>query len=462
MKLKHLALLLGLAATSAPTLAQYEGTKVYDRVGHGEDSLQSLKNLSLFQQEIQNQNFTSAYTPWKELVEKAPFAQVGIYTNGAYMLAMLISQTQDAAQKQVYFKELMGLYDTRLKNLDGLNSFTREHQRTTPGDIIAYKAYYHTLYGPTCDPAYNLNDSYKMFAEAIKLINESGGREVRGYVLDTYFRVSLAKFQNNPNGFREQFLQDYLDSKEVCEKMLESAKLVSDTTAAQKIVAEYDTPLNNIENLFAQSKAADREQIIAIFTKKVEENKDNLTYLKSALTLMAANNCDDSDVYYKAAEYAYNIEPSFESAIGTAQKYYKDGKTAESVEYYNKALELCKTVENKGVIAMKIAGAMSKSGNTGAAYEYLDKAMEFYPDLTGKCHLLRANFLAKESKFNDAIVYCNKAVENDITVSGSANRLKNSIIEIQQKNAEYKRQKAEYDAEMAKRKQEEDFWKAGN
>lgn len=462
MKGKLIVSACALAALSMPAHAQYEGTQVYDRVGHGADSVQALKNLSLFQDEIRNKNYKEAYTPWKELMAKAPFSQVGIYTNGAYMLAMLINSEQDAAQKQTYFKEMMDLYDMRLKNLDGLNSFTRKaSQKATPGDVLAYKAYYYALYGSSCDPSYTLDKSYDMFTEAIKLINANGAKEVRGYVLDTYFRVSYAKYQADNNGFREQFLQDYLDSREACEKMLNMAKLESDTVKAQKIVAEYDVPLNNIEGIFAQSKAADRDQIVAIFTPKVEANKDNLEYLKSALTLMAANDCDDTAIYYKAAEYAYRIEPTFESAIGTAQHYYKEGKTAESVEYYNKALELCQTDEKKGSIAMKIASAMAKSGNVSSAYGYLDKAMGYNGDLTGKCYLLWANFLVKEHKFNDAIAYCNKAASADISVSGTANRLKANIQEVQQKNAEYERANAAYKEEMAKRKKEEDFWKAG-
>lgn len=461
MKLKQIATVAGVVAIALPANAQYEGTKVWERVGHGADSIQAMKNLSLFQDEIRSKNFKEAYAPWKELLAKAPFAQVGIYTNGAYMLAMLIDQSQDKAQKQTYFKELMEVYDARLKNLDGLNSFTKKAQQATPGDVMAYKAYYYALYGPTCDPAYSLDKSYNMFTDAIKLINANGAKEVRGYVLDTYFRVSYAKYQADNNGFREQFLQDYLDSREACEKMLNMAKQVSDTARAQKIVAEYDAPLNNIEGIFAQSKAADKEQIVAIFTPKVEANKDNLEYLKSALTLMAANDCDDTDVYYKAAEYAYNIEPTFESAIGTAQHYYKEGKTAESIQYYNKALELCKTDEKKGTIAMKIASAMAKSDNISTAYSYLEKAMGYNSDLTGKCYLLWANFLVKEHKFNDAIAYCNKAAAADISVSGTANRLKSSIQEVQQKNAEYEKANAAYKAEQAKRKKEEDFWKAG-
>ena len=461
MKMKKFFLAIGLAALSASAMAQYEGTQWYDRIGTGEDSLRTRQNLSLFQTAINSKNWTEAYESWKPVFEKAPFSQMGIYTNGAYMLAKLILGEQDAAKKQGYFNELMNVYDTRVKNLAGLNSFTKVERRATEGDVIARKAYDYAAYGPACDPAYTLDKAYNMFKDGINKINEQGGREVGGFVLDAFFRVSYAKYQADNNGFREEFLQDYLESKDVCDKMLQLAKEETDPEKAQKIVAEYDTPLNTIEGLFAESKAADRDQIIAIFTPKVEANKDNLAYLKSALTLMAANDCDDAPVYYKAAEYAFNIEPSYESAIGTAQKYAKDGQTAKSVEYYNKAIELCQSDVQKGNIALRVAAAMRKSGDFKSAYAYLDKAAQFNPDLEGKCFMQRANIATKAKNYAEAKAYCDKAAAADITLAGQAQRLKSNIQTVERHNAEYAAQKAAYDKQQAELKAEEDFWKAG-
>ncbi|MBP5771608.1 MAG: tetratricopeptide repeat protein [Bacteroidaceae bacterium] len=461
MKLKSLLIAIGFAAMCVPAMAQYEGTAWYDRIGTGEDSLRTRQNLSLFQTAINSNNWIEAYESWKPVFEKAPFSQMGIYTNGAYMLAMLIQSEQDKAKKQQYFQELMNVYDTRVKNLAGLNSFTKPERRATEGDVIARKAYDYAAYGPSCDPTYTLNKAYDMFSDGIKKIAEQGGREVEGFVLDAFFRVSYAKYQADNNGFREQFLQDYLESKEVCDKMLQLAKEEPDPEKAQKIVAKYDQPLGTIEGLFAESKAADREQIIAIFTPKVEANKDNLNYLKSALTVMAANDCDDTPIYYKAAEYAYNIEPTYESAIGTAQKYQKDGKVQESKKYYDDAIELCKSDVLKGNICLRVAAAMRKAGDNQNAFAYLDKAVQYNSDLSGKCYMQRANIATKAKQYAEAKKYCDLAAEADITLAGQAQRLKQSIQTVEAHNAEYARQKAEYDRQQAEIKAEEDFWKAG-
>lgn len=461
MRLQKFAITFALAAVAAPAMAQYEGTSVYDRIGHGQDSIDVLNNLVLYRDYYNAKDWASAYEPWKQVLTKAPFAQVGIYAYGAAILGNLIINTTDAAQKKVYFNELMDLYDTRLKNLDGLNSFTNENAQATKGDVVARKAFDYAYYGQGVADDFSVDKAYTMFREGIDMIKEEGAKEIPGFVLDKFFDISYQKYVADNQGFRAQFLQDYLESREVCEKMLELANQAQDQQAAQKIVAQYDPTLNRIETIFAQSKAADRDQIIAIFTPKIEENKNNLAYLKSALVLLASNDCDDTDVYYKAAEYAYNIEPSYESAIGMAQKLNKAGKTAESVQYYDKALELCQTETTKANISLKIASALSKSGDTNGAFSYLDKAISYNSAVTGKSYLLRAQFLAKQKKFTEAANYCTKAAEADISISGTANRLKASIIDVQRKNAEYEKANAAYQAEKAKRQKEEDFWKAG-
>lgn len=458
MRINQIVMALGLAAASVPAFAQYEGTRVDERLGHGEDSLLARQNLSMFQMHIRNNSFAEAYEPWKVVFTKAPFAQVSIYAHGAYMLGQLIAKETDQTKKQTYFNDLMGLYDTRIKNLDGLNSFTSPSKRSTEGDVLSRKAYDYATFGNGVASDYSLEKAYEMFRKGIDLIEEKGGREVEGFVLNKFFEVSSQMYAKDNVGFREQYLKDYMQSREVCEKMLEKARTTTDSTAIKKILSQYDPTLIYIEQVFAQSKAADREQIIAIFGPKIEENKTNLNYLKSALTLLAANNCDDDPIYYKAAEYAYNIEPSFESAIGTAKKYAKDGDAASSVQYYDKALELCPTNEQKAKIALLIASASAKSEDIAKAYTYLDKAQQFSPSIGGRAMLMRAQFLAAEKKFGEAISSCDQAITADVSLSGTATRLKENIIKIQQQTAKYEKDKAAYDAEVAKRKKIEEFW----
>lgn len=461
MDFKKISIALSLAAFAVPSFAQYEGTTVYDRIGHGEDSIRTLGNIVLYKDYYKAKDYQSAYEPWKAVLEKAPCAEVSTYAYGAAILANVLCSESDVNKKKEYFNQLMSLYDTRLANLDALNSFTKPTSRATKGDILARKAFDYAYYGAGLADDYSLNNAYTRFREAIDLVNADGAKEVPGFVLDKFFEISYQRYLTDSIAFREQFLQDYMESREACENMLSLANEASDSISAQKIVAQYDPTLNRIETMFAQSKAANRKQLIAIFGPKIEENKNNLQYLKTALVLLSANDCDDTDIYFKAAEYAYNIEPSYESAIGTAQKYANEGKLAESIKYYDKALELCSTDQNKAAIALKIANALIKNNENTKAFSYLDKAVSFNSAISGKANLVRAKIYAKEKKFNDAIACCNKAAQQDVSISGSANRLKAAILDVKQKNAEIERQNAEYQAAKAKQEKLENFWKGG-
>ena len=394
MKLKKLAVATALAISTSPMLAQnFEGTTPDDRIGAtnngNEDSIKiGRQNISLFQQSLQNQDYGEARINLQWLLKNAPFAINGIYTQGPFVYYNLISKETDQAKKLEYFNEMMEVFATREKNLEALNSFAKI--KSTLGDVLALKADYYNWTAPgTPGSGYTLNKSYENYSKAIKMINEKGGREIEGSVLQNFFLVSDAMYKSAPNALREQYLQDYLDSKEACEKMLQlakEAKAEGDEEKANKLVAKYDAPLAQIEKTFSESGAADREQIIAIYTKKFDSYKDDIDKLNSALNLMAQNDCDDADIYYQYAEAAYAIEPTFTSAIGLAQKAQKDGDMTKMLDYYNKALELAKSDANRGAICLNIANALTKSKQFTGALTYAEKSIEYNPDIAGKAY----------------------------------------------------------------------------
>ena len=469
MKLKKLAVATALAISTSPMLAQnFEGTTPDDRIGAtnngNEDSIKiGRQNISLFQQSLQNQDYGEARINLQWLLKNAPFAINGIYTQGPFVYYNLISKETDQAKKLEYFNEMMEVFATREKNLEALNSFAKI--KSTLGDVLALKADYYNWTAPgTPGSGYTLNKSYENYSKAIKMINEKGGREIEGSVLQNFFLVSDAMYKSAPNALREQYLQDYLDSKEACEKMLQlakEAKAEGDEEKANKLVAKYDAPLAQIEKTFSESGAADREQIIAIYTKKFDSYKDDIDKLNSALNLMAQNDCDDADIYYQYAEAAYAIEPTFTSAIGLAQKAQKDGDMTKMLDYYNKALELAKSDANRGAICLNIANALTKSKQYTGALTYAEKAIAYNKELDGKAYLKEANIYAMLGQYPNAIEYCTKAAEADITVSGAADRLKANIQKAQANQAANEKARKAYDEFMARKKAEEEFWNRG-
>ena len=464
MGMNKIALTLAFASVATVASAQYEGTSWEQRIGTGEDSIAARQNLSLFQMSYDNKQWPEAHEAWKPLIEKAPCSQKGIYTKGAFMLYNLISTEKDKAKKLEYFKDLMLLFDTRVKNLDALNSFETEKGKSTMGDVLSLKADYYNWTAPTVEGSeYSLNKSYDNYRQAITMINEKGGREIEGSVLQNFFLVSDAMYKAAPNAMRENYLQDYLDSKDACEKMLQlakEAKADGDDEKAEKLIAKYDGPLALIEQTFTQSGAADSAQIVGIYTKKYDTYKEDINKLNSALTLMAQNQCDNSDIYFQYAEAAYQIQPTFTSAIGLAQKAQADGKASECLTYYNKALELASNDQTRAAICMRIAKALSNSGAYTKSSEYIEKTISYNPDMAGRAYYQQAASLVHAHDMKGAIECCVKAAEADITIAPAANRLKSQIQEIQAAQAQNAKAQAEYQEYLRKKKAEEDFWNA--
>ncbi len=475
MKLKKIFIPMGAAMLALPTFAQYE--KYEGKVDFTDDETRwgiayigdeeladTAKTVSgyvtMMQMHYNGENWADMRENWKWLITNAPIATVSIYARGAVMLGNLIKAETDPTKQKEYFDELMDLFDTRLKHLKYLNATVADGKRgrATEGDVLIAKANYYHIYGYGIADGYTYNTIYDMYAKGIDKINEEGGREVKGAYIQYFFSVSYELYKVDNDYFREQFLNDYLSSREVCDKMLQLAKEETDRDKAQQIVDEYDRPLAVIEQVFAESGAANREQLIAMYTPKVEENKTNLNYLRSAMNVLANNECDDTDVYYTAAKYAYDIEPTYESAIGMAQYSKKEGQMDEMLTYYNKALELCQTDKTRGRICMNIASSLINGKQYTGAQVYLDRATEYDSDLAGQAYMKKAAVFTALGQYSEALACCTDAAEADITVSGAATRLSDKIKSVQANAAANAKAQAAYDAYIAQQKAEEDFW----
>ena len=466
MKIRTLAFAC-LATFASAAMAQFEGATIDERLAAtaGEDSVVVGRgHISSCQMGIENKNWKDAHISWKWLMKHAPYAISGLYKGHApFMLYQLIIAEQDQTKKLEYFNDLMYMFDQRAARLDTLNSMEkRDNLKSTLGDVLAIKADYYNWTAPSTQGSnYTLNKSYKNYSDAIRMINEKGGREVEGSVLQNFFLTSDAMYKSAPNALREQYLQDYLDSKDACETMLQLAKeaqAAGEDAKAQKLLAKYEGPLALIEQTFANSGAADREQIIAIYTKKFEEYKTDVAKLNSSLNLMAQNGCDDDSIYFVYAKAAYDIQPTFTASIGLAQKAQKDGKATEALSYYDKALELAADDATRGRICIKVAQALISSGGFAKGEEYIKKAIEFNPSLTGAAYWQMAMSLIKAHDLKGAVSYCDMAGQADITYANRAEDMKKRLNEAIAQQATNARMQAEYNEYMRKKKAEEDFW----
>ena len=78
-----IAIVAGAMSANAQNLA---GTSLNDRIGQGQDSIDVLGSLSLYQEAFKRKSYIEAIEPWEFVFQKAPHAMVRVYTDGAWML----------------------------------------------------------------------------------------------------------------------------------------------------------------------------------------------------------------------------------------------------------------------------------------------------------------------------------------------------------------------------------------
>ena len=385
MRIKAIIALFALTSTVA--MAQ-KGVEDGSRYGHGQDSIDCLNNLSLYGEYVKTKNYAEAYPYWQKVFADAPVSQHGIYTNGAVILKKLIAATKDMAERKKYADELMSVYDQQLQYLDKLNLLRKSPW--TDFYVKGEKAHTYITYYPGMD----VNKAYEMLSEAIEL----GKADNQYYIIGDFMKISTQKFKNDDT-HREQLIQDYITASGYINTIAEAA---NNSTSAQKeaLLKAVATTKENVDAYFINSGAADCGQLEAIYAPKVEDNKDNLEYLKKVVSIMGMLSCTESDTYYTASEYAHNIAPTAETAAGCAYRYFKRGDVNKSIEFFDQAIELDSTNLGKAEYSYKAAVILNSDKQLGKAKGYVTRAISLNGN-KGAYYILLANIYAAAPRWND-------------------------------------------------------------
>ena len=373
-------MLFALSLSATAVFAQ-KGVEDGSRFGHGQDSLNCLKNISIYTEYVKTNIFKDAFNPWKAVFDEAPLAQVGTYTNGAKILRALIATEKDGAKQKEYFNLLMKVHDQRIQYLDGLNSLVKKP--VTKGDIIGAKAHdYFTMGGA------DNNEAYAMFSEAVA----SEKQNLPYYVMMEFIDASARKVKADDT-HREQFVQDYIAASGYANEALKAATKES----AKK---NYQVAKENIDAHFINSGVATCDNLQAIYAPKVEENKTNLEYLKQVMKVMKMLGCTEAEAYFAASELAHAIEPTAETAIGCGYMYYKKGDFDKCISYFDNAIELEQDPIQKADYCYSAAAVLFANKQLSKAKQYARKSIELNGS-NGKPYILIAQMYASSPKWSD-------------------------------------------------------------
>jgi tetratricopeptide (TPR) repeat protein len=347
---KFLVVTIVLMAATMPANAQKWGTTP-------EDSIDCIANTSVYREMYKQKDYIGAYDSWHRVVAKCPQSSKNLYICGATILKMKINAAKTAEEKDAYIKELMDLYDTRIKyfgevgdNL-GRKAYDLEQLKGTKAVAEYYPIYQEAIRqgGDKIDPDY----AYKFFDATLTYVKAGLGDAT--LVIDAYDQVS-----------------DLLD------------KAMRDEPAKAEETGKY---MAAVENGFAPYATCD--QLVSIYSKKFQENPNDVDLLKKITNIMRKKGCTDQDLFFKASEKLHELEPSPNTAFLMAQMCYNKKKYSEAVKYSNEAISGMTDENDKYKSYILLGMAYNGLDNYGAARNAYRNAADVQPS-NGEPYLMIA------------------------------------------------------------------------
>lgn len=321
-----LSLLVGLTSL---TSAQNSFTPKDDLPKYGNDSVECVKNLSLYRGDYKlwrssgykGKTINSASKYWRYVFDKCPKATENIYVDGVKMYEYKIKKQKDQKLKNGLIDTLMMIYDQRI------HYFPNHYKsgRSQVGTLLGRKGV--DLY--QLDPSENYIGSYEILKEAIKLDKE----RAKGPVYIYYFRSIVKMAQKGDTDTAAivdayDLISDYVEAN--IEKYQKAGK--------DEKVQDYINIKGNIENTF--QPFANCNDLVRIYSKKYKESPEDLDLLKKITKLLDSKSCIESQLYFDATVGLYELEPSPESAYLIGKMLLKEQKYSEAVPYLEEAAKM--------------------------------------------------------------------------------------------------------------------------
>ena len=152
--------------------------------------------------------------------------------------------------------------------------------------------------------------------------------------------------------------------------------------------------LGQIESLLDNiiSDIASCNKLIPLYTKNLEDNRNNGKWLRRAASRLNTKECTENDIYPKLVEAFVNAEPSPEAYIFLASVLQKQGKDNDVTLNINKAIELEEDPYKKAGYLYRLA-RNTKNISKSQSRAYARKALMHRPNM-GKAYLLIASLYA--------------------------------------------------------------------
>ncbi|MDA9938400.1 hypothetical protein N9D34_02150 [Salibacteraceae bacterium] len=297
-----------------------------------EDSLECIKNMSLYQDYYRQKQYDESLKYWKNVFTYCPKVSKGIYIKGARLYEKKIKKTkEDKELKELLIDTLMMVYDSRIEHFG------------ERGIVLGRKAADLIQHRPS-----EVEAAYKMFEESLQL----QGNDMEAGALVYMYQTKYKMFKNE------------LTTKDELINLYPKLKAIADynvkNSTREKDRENYKKTGDNLLEFFKQ--VADCDDLVKAFTPRYEKDPENIEQLKEILSLLNTKECEDADFYITIAKKLQEKEPSALAAWSIANWYVKKKDCPTAIPYYEEAFTLADNMEDKDEVAPFKVKAILRAG----------------------------------------------------------------------------------------------------
>ena len=248
---------------------------------------------------------------WRKVFINCPSYKERTLTDGTKIVNnALIRGTKDEALKEKYIDTLVMVYETRIQY------FPQTKAGNQVGNIKGRMGL--DLMGfPS-----RMEQAYYALKDAIDIDgNNANYAFIDGYFSTTINMVKAGKLDESV------ILDEYSRLMDIVEFNI---KKYTDENN-EKQLNSYTATKGNLEG--GVQPYANCEDLVRIFQKKFDADPDNVELLNKIASVLAARNCDKTDLYLAVAIKLHKLNPSPESAYFIGKRYLVDQEYSKATSY---------------------------------------------------------------------------------------------------------------------------------
>ena len=348
-----------------------------------EQDREFMNELSLYNEFYKQDNYELALPHWKNVYNKYPKSTKNIYIHGCNMYESFIENANSNEERNKFINELMKLYDKRIKYFN------------EKGYVLGRKATAYLDYKLNTDNppegeemTETLKKGYEWLKESVELQGEDTELPVLVLLMQT--TRSLYKLEEIP---KETVVKNY----DICNTNL---NILLENSEDEEFAKKANDVKLYIENIFGASGAADCEAVVNIYFPQFEEKNSDVDFIKSMLRRLGNADCEETELFSRATERLYELEPSAEAAFNMARRYVKRDEIQKAKDYYQQAMEQETDKELLADYYYEYATFIFVRENAlREARSYARKALEIDPDMCRALMLIGDIYVAASRSF---------------------------------------------------------------